>query len=307
MKLLKSTLSLGLILGTQVLNANIPHFTATADAGQNQTVSLGASTQQVLLDGSGSAVSPDCGAIKSYKWYKNSDNSYIGEGQTLWYHPDLGFQVIKLVIETAAYQKDGIATCKDDDIVAITATNLVVANAGPDITATVTPSHPSVPLDGSTSTSGANFTGIASYEWFDASGNSLGTGATFNFTPPATGDYPITLTVTDTAGTSASDTVVVHATKVTSDPANTLQADAGPDVNLTQTPSHRAVHLDGSNSVGVNGITDYKWYDNGTYIGPHAKRWYVPSGAGVHDIKLIVIDAQGNISEDHMNLNVIIP
>ena len=306
MKLLKSTLSLGLILGTQVLNANIPHFTATADAGTNQTVSLGASTQQVLLDGSGSAVSPDCGDIVSYKWYKNSDNTYLGEGQTRWYNPDLGFQVIRLEIKTET-GLEGVTTCNDDDIVSINATNSVVANAGPDITATITPSHPSVPLDGSASTSGANSTGIASYEWFDASGNSLGTGATFNFTPPATGDYPITLTVTDTAGTSASDTVIIHATKVTSEPANTLQADAGPDVNLTQTPSHRAVHLDGSNSVGVNGITDYKWYDNGTYIGPNATRWYVPSGAGVHDIKLIVIDAQGNISEDHMNLNVIIP
>ena len=307
MKLLKSTLSLGLILGTQLLNANIDAFTATADAGANQTVSLGVANQSVLLDGSGSGASPDCGQIKSYKWYKNSDNTYLGSGQTLWYNPTLGFQVIKLVIETAAYQDDGISTCKDDDIMAITATNSVVANAGPDITATVTPSNPSVPLDGSASTSGADSNGIVSYEWFNDAGNSLGTGATFDFTPPATGIYTITLKVTDTAGNSATDTVVIHVTKVTTDPTTTLQADAGSDTTLIQTPSNRAIHLDGSNSIGVNGITDYKWYDNGTFIGPNVTRWYVPSSAGVHDIKLLVIDTQGNTAEDHMNLTVIIP
>ena len=298
MKLLKSTISLGIILSMQALNASVEQGTCAADAGPNKILNITTSNKSVLLDASGSAATPGAGAILSYKWYKGS--TYLGSGVTRWYTPTLGFQQLRLVMETAS--------CTDEDIKAVTAINTLHANAGEDLTITITPSNPSVTLDGSASTSGTDTSGIASYEWFDETGTALGTGSTIAVTPPdANATYPVTLTVTDTAGNTDSDTVIVNVTVLNSDQATSLQADAGSDVTLTQTPSHKAIYLNGSNSFGVNGIVSYKWYDGSTYIGPHITRWYVPSSAGVHDIKLVIMDTQGNIDNDDMNLTVVVP
>ena len=297
MKLLTSSIPLGILLGINILNASAVPNSCVADAGANQILNITVSNQSVLLDGGGSGVTPGAGSITSYKWYDGA--TYLGDGITRWYTPStLGFHQITLKIQTSA-------DCNDTDIVAVTAINTLQANAGQDLTITLTPSNPSVTLDGSASISGANESDIVKYEWFDNAGNSLGTGSTLDFTPPSSGLYTITLTITDTAGDTASDTVNINATVLTSDPATNIQADAGSDVTLTVTSSQRAVQLDGTNSFAVNGIVSYTWYDNNTYIGPNSTRWYVPNGAGDHDIKLVIMDAQGNTHEDHMTLTVV--
>nr|HML25696.1 disaggregatase related repeat-containing protein [Methanomethylovorans sp.] len=95
-----------------------------------------------------------------------------------------------------------------------------VANAGADKTVTVASS---VSFDGSASTDDK---GIASYSWdFDASNGitSEATGETATKTYETAGTYTVTLTVTDTAGQKATDTVtvVVSETTTTTPPAST--------------------------------------------------------------------------------------
>ncbi|OPY18867.1 MAG: Disaggregatase related repeat protein [Methanomethylovorans sp. PtaU1.Bin073] len=95
-----------------------------------------------------------------------------------------------------------------------------VANAGADKTATV---GSSVSFDASASTDDK---GIASYSWdFDASNGitSEATGKTATKTYTTAGTYTVTLTVTDTAGQKATDTVtvVVGGTTTTTPPAST--------------------------------------------------------------------------------------
>ncbi len=300
MKSLKTIVCLGLILGIQTLNASEEQATCTANAGGDKILYVTPSKRSVYLNGKGSTVTPGAGEIISYKWYKGS--SYLGSGAARWYTPTSKFQQISLIIKTST-------GCTDEDVINVTAISTPHANAGEDITATITPSNTSVTLDGGASTPGANFSHITSYKWTDVNGTTLGEESILDFTPPndVNATYPITLTVTNDSDRNDSDTVNVKVKILNTDPGTSLQADAGEDKVLNVTPSHRAVYLNGSNSFGVNGIVSYKWYDGTTYIGSHKKRWYAPNEAGVHDIKLVVIDAQGNTDEDHMNLNVVIP
>ena len=79
------------------------------------------------------------------------------------------------------------------------ASGTLSADAGLDLNITITPSNPNVTLDGSNSTS--SLSSIVSYEWF-YNGDTLGSGATLNVTPPESGVYTVTLTVTDAEGNS---------------------------------------------------------------------------------------------------------
>lgn len=78
-----------------------------------------------------------------------------------------------------------------------------LANAGPDLTATV---NQSVSFSGSASSDADG--SISSYVWNFGDGSSA-SGATASKTYTAAGSYTITLTVTDNLGASASDTAVV--------------------------------------------------------------------------------------------------
>jgi len=298
MKLLRLSTP-AILLATQLLNASVPQQSCVADAGANKILNVTASNRSVLLNGTNSAVTPGAGQIISYKWYEGS--TYLGEGATRWYTPALGFQQIKLVIETDAN------SCTDEDIIAITATTALYANAGQDRTVTLTPTNPSITLNGSASRPGISSGGgqIASYAWFDANNTLLGTEETLVITPTTSGIHIIKLVVTDTQGNTASDSVIINTTVLTSAPETTIKSNAGTDMTLTVTPSNRSVHLNGTNSFSVNGIVSYAWYDNNVYIGPNSSRWYTPVGAGSHDIKLVVIDTQGNTDESHMTLTVI--
>ena len=275
----------------EVNNNNAPIVTLTANAGDDVVLNVTPSHRAVYLNGKRSNTSLGH-SIVSYKWYDN--NAYIGSHATRWYVPHgSGVHDIKLVV------KDNQGN-SDEDHINLTVNKRLKANAGHDINVAITPSHSSVTLDGRASTDPTN---IVSYEWFDSAGVRLGTGATFNFTPPATnGAYPIRLTIKDGTGNSDSDTVIVNVSIVDSNA--TLQADAGGDITLKVTPSHRAVYLNGSHSISTKGIVSYKWYDGTTYIGSHAKRWYVPNGSGIHIIKLIVKDRDGQESQDTMILTV---
>ena len=77
---------------------------------------------------------------------------------------------------------------------------------------------------------------------------------------------------------------------------------AGADQNLTITASNTAVLL---KATPVPDAVEYKWSEDGTFIGPHMSRWYVINEVGTHTIKLDAYDAAGSvISSDTMNVNV---
>ena len=275
----------------EVNNNNTPVVTLTANAGDDVVLNVTPSHRAVYLNGKDST-SSNGHTIVSYKWYDG--DRYIGSGATRWYTPNsAGVHDVKLVIT------DDQGNSSEDHKL-ITVYKQLKANAGKDINVAITSSNTSVRLDGTASSDPTN---IASYEWFDANGTRLGVGSIIDITPPAIdGAYPVTLTVKDEAGHSDSDTVVINVTVVDSNIS--IKADAGEDKVLNVTPSHRAVYLNGSKSFATQGIVSYKWYDGTTYIGSHKRRWYVPNGSGVHDIKLVITDTHGNTDEDHMSLTV---
>jgi len=82
-------------------------------------------------------------------------------------------------------------------------------------------------------------------------------------------------------------------------------ANAGEDTTLNVTPSHKAVHLDGSESSSSNNIVSYKWYEGDKYIGDGKSRWYGLTQNGEHIITLKVVDEIGERAEDSIIVTVI--
>ena len=286
-----------LVTSFSIANEYDPNAVLSANAGPDTTLHLRPSNRATFLDGSLSTANPSTDGIVSYEWYEG--DKFIGPSATRWYNLTTnGPHTITLKVT------DSTGATATDDVV-VTVEGGISADAGEDITINITPSNRAVFLDGSKSVASALSEGIVKYEWFnDDTGEFIGYGATrWYVVDKKNGPIHIRLRITDTNGDVSEDTVVVTVNGV-----NRLVANAGEDKVLNVTPSNRAVHLDGTNSSVASGhtIVSYKWYDNDVYIGPNAQRWYVPT-AGVHDIKLVIIDETGNISEDHMNLTVNMP
>ena len=84
-----------------------------------------------------------------------------------------------------------------------------------------------------------------------------------------------------------------------------LVANAGEDTTLNVTPSHKAVHLDGSKSSSSDNIVSYKWYEGDKYIGAGKSRWYGLTQNGEHTITLKIVDETGEKAEDSMTITVV--
>ena len=174
-----------------------------------------------------------------------------------------------------------------------------VANAGADKTTTT---GSSVSFDGSSSTDDK---GIASYSWdFDASNGvtSEATGKTATKTYTTAGTYTVTLTVTDTSGKKATDTLKV----VVSAPVDKAPvANAGADKTVTR---GTAVSFTGSLSTDDKGIVSYRWdFDASNGItneatGMRATKTYTK--AGTYTVTLTVIDTIGQRSIDTLKVVV---
>ncbi len=177
--------------------------------------------------------------------------------------------------------------------------NSPVANAGADKTATT---GSAVNFNGSTSTDDK---GIASYSWdFDAANGitSEATGKTATKTYTTAGTYTVTLTVTDTSGKKATDTLKV----VVSAPVDKAPvANAGADKTVTR---GTAVSFTGSLSTDDKGIVSYRWdFDASNGItneatGMRATKTYTK--AGTYTVTLTVIDTIGQRSTDTLKVVV---
>lgn len=106
------------------------------------------------------------------------------------------------------------------------------------------------------------------------------------FTTP--GSYVVTLTVTDVAGSSNSNTVTIEVLE----PVN-LPPDAIIEADIVSGPAPLEVTFTGSNSLDDLGITNYLWdFKDGTTSGS-ADPVHIFSVAGIYEVELTVTDAGG--------------
>ena len=238
---------LTLILSTVIANA-------VGIAGPDQNLTLTSSHRAVLLE-----ATPLSGAT-SYKWYEG--NSFIGPHLTRWYTLNtVGTHTITL----KAYDAGGSLIESDTldvnvSYANVTNTGTLSANAGADITHTVTPSNRQIHLMG-IATEGTSH--IVKKEWF-LEGSKIWDGDSRWYTLVTPGEHHFTFKVTDADGNVESDTMVVT---IVRDTNGTLSADAGLDRLHTVTPSHRQVHLVGTATEGTSHILKKEWFLEGTKIG----------------------------------------
>jgi gliding motility-associated-like protein len=221
--------------------------TPTANAGADQNITCASPSAQ--LNGSGSST----GANYSYTW-----SGVIFSG---------GNTNTPTVNQTGTYTltvTDNTNGCSASDNVIVTSTSPIpVANAGSD--KIITCSTLSVILDGSASSTGANY----SYSW---SGTLVSGAGTLNPTVNQAGSY--TLTVSDNSnGCSSIDNVIVTLN-------NTAPtANAGPDQNITcASPS---IQLDGSASSSGSNYS-YTW--SGTLVSGAGTQTPIVNQVGTYTI-----------------------
>lgn len=145
---------------------------------------------------------------------------------------------------------------------------------------------------------------IDSYEWFDASGQRIATGASPSVTLP-TGNYTLTLRVTDNDGAADIDLVGLEAVEP---PNQTPVADAGADFVQPDTGNDgtESVALDGTASTDPDGdgISAYEWRLGDTVIATGATP-SVSLARGVHQIQLVVTDGRGANDSDFVEVDIV--
>jgi len=258
-----------------------------ADAGSDETISFGT---EVTLDGSDSSDNSD--TIVSYVWTFDDDGSVELMGETVNYEFTApGEFTVTLTVTDAA----GL---EDTDIVVITVVDdePPVADAGPDPTGVE--AGDTVTLDGSDSSDNV---GIVEYVWTFTDGTAQElTGETVDYTFEDEGEFTITLTVTDAAGFSDTDIVVVLVSIANDPPV----ADAGEDQKVKVDAT---VTLDASGSTDDNAIVTYTWtfdYDGDPVILTGVEQEFVFEIAGTYNITLTVTDAQGLSDTDTVEIVV---
>ena len=169
-----------------------------------------------------------------------------------------------------------------------------VAHSGPDQTVD---EDTSVTFDGSGSSDNI---GITSYTWnfMDVTPQTLtSVNPTYSFATP--GRYTITLEVTDAAGNSATDTVVITVLDVT----NSV-ADAGPDQTVK---AGETVSFDAEGSTDNVGIVSYEWeFGDGT-TGTGITTTHIYTEPGTYTVTLTVRDAAGNSDTHSITITVEAP
>ncbi|WP_146904562.1 PKD domain-containing protein [Cellulomonas aerilata] len=181
---------------------------------------------------------------------------------------------------------------------AATAGAVVVAdvpNVVPTAAATATPTDLSVALSaaGSTDRDGR----IVAYAWDNGDGTTT-SGAAASHTYPAAGTYPVTLTVTDDRGATATARRDVTVTA----------PNVAPTAAVAATPTGLTVALDGTRSTDADGtITSYAWaYGDGT-TGTGATGTHTYPAAGTYTVALTVTDNRGATARTQRAVTVAAP
>jgi len=189
---------------TDVVSVSVSDTTApTADAGSDTSASVG---DTVTLDASSSS---DNDAIATYEWDVDGDGTYEETGATVDHTYDSsGSYTATVRVTDDAGNTDtasvAIDVTSDDSGGDDTDDTAPTADAGTESTVTA---DETVTFDGSGSVDNV---GVTTYEWdVDGDGAYDLSGASVDHQFEDPGEYTVTLRVTDDAGNTATDTVVV--------------------------------------------------------------------------------------------------
>jgi PKD repeat protein len=237
--------------------------------------------QQVNFNASGSSVEPGH-TIVDYAWVFGDGEFGGGEFATHSYHNAGTYTVTLRVTDDAGRKSTNVSSA-----------TISVGTAAPSASFTFSPSSPTtgqtVNFNASASTATSGRT-ITSYAWnFDD--GSTGSGVTTSHPFSASGSYSVTLTVTDSAGQTASTSRTVSVTDPAKPTADFNFSPTSPTVGQT-------VNFNGTLSTAPSGrtITAYAWNfgDGGTATGPQPTHVYAVSGS--YSVTLTVTDSAGQTS-----------
>jgi len=253
------------------ITAPTPRIAAPSTVGVGDAVTL-----------SGAASTDDV-RITTYTWTFPDGSTYHGPAAA--FVADVpGTYPVSLTVADA----DG-NTATATTVLRVADTTPPTADAGVD---TVLEAGTATVLDGAGS---ADNVGITAYTWTLPDGTTLaGDTATISFDAPGT--YTVTLTVTDAAGNSDTDTLSVLVTADETPPTPAIEAPTTATVGESVTLSATA-----TDNVGV---TDYTWTlpDGTTLAGDTATISF--DTAGTYTVVLEVADAAGNTATTALTVTV---
>jgi PKD repeat protein len=228
----------------------------------------------VAVDGSASS-DPD-GTVAGYSWDFGDGSTGTGVTASRTYAA-AGTYTVKLTVTD-----DKGATGFTTKTVTVTAPP--APNQPPVAAFTATPTNLSVAFDAGTSSDPDGT--ISSYAW-NFGDSSTGSGKTANRTYAAAGTYPVTLTVTDNKGATATKTAQV--TVSAAPPAN-----QPPTAAFTSNVTNLAVDFDGTGSSDPDGtVASYAWDFGDSSAGTGTEPSHTYAAAGAYPVKLTVTDDKG--------------
>ena len=244
------------------LSVSISPTSVTLNVGQSQTFSATAS------GGSGS--------YSSYQWYVSGVAQSGQTASTFSYSPvSSGSYSITVTVT------DSLGTTSAQSTAATVAVNAVLS-------VTVSPISWAMDVGQSKTFTATPVGGSGSYtvyQWYVDSALQNGqTASTFSYSPVSSGSYSITVTVTDSLGTTSAQstaaTVTVSASPTVSiAPVGPLTMDAGQVQTFTATVS------------GGSGTLSYQWYLDGTAVGSNSASYSYTASGTSHSVTCKVTDS----------------
>ena len=274
-----------------------------ADAGINQVVTL--PTNSTFLKGTGTDAD---GSVANYSWVKISgpalgvivspgndsttisnleQGTYIFELTVTDNHGAISSDIVQVIVNTGSIQAPPIANAGTDQVINLPIDSALLTGVGTDLDGTVT-----------------------SYKWVKISGPVLGSitspnAAATTIVSLVQGVYQYRLTVADSAGASAKDTVTIT---VVAAPNRPPVASAGLDISITLPTNSTSIAGAGLDVDGT--ISSYDWVKiagpvEGIISSPNSAYTSVYNLVqGVYKFELTVKDDKGLYSKDTIEITV---
>ena len=252
------------------------------------------------------------GAIVSYEW-RDLDGILISDtaklSRKLYYYPQYDFnndnttrfvKTLTVVNDqgesasksfTIVVHKSQLPATEDPDPVVPTPTPepiTIIAKASTDFISAPQGTNITFNADESNGSSDE----VLTYEW-KLGDEVLSNDKTFSKNDFAVGVFNIVLTVTNSDGEAATDTIEITIENITT-------ANIKPIANAGADKSARVNTLVAIKGTGIDSdgeIVSFKWTKDGTLIGTEAILKYIPRTVGTHTIELVVTDDKGAESE----------